>query len=264
MGHAGTEPEPARQRHWRHRMRVLVPAGTAVAAAGLTAALLGASAGRTPSALAAVTSALTKTSADSYRFSVDSTLRLRGREWDSDVVSGAFDPRHQLGTESLLTTTMAQRQERAQIRFIGQYVYTRVPPGSGLGKPWDKTRAAAGRSAEGLYGFVSDQPVSPAELFRVLRSAGPVSNEGRASGPGWTGTKYAFTAHLHGTREIINATVYIDQQGRVRRLVTITTQGPLTDYRDLTFGDFGVPVPATAPPASQAASTSAPYWGFYF
>jgi hypothetical protein len=58
---------------------------------------------------------------------------------------------------------------------------------------------------------------------------------------------------------------YVDMQGRVRRLMTTTTQkSGLTTYRDLTFGDFGAPVLATAPPASQVQYTSSPYWGFYF
>ena len=58
----------------------------------------------------------------------------------------------------------------------------------------------------------------------------------------------------------------IDQQGRVRRLVTITTQGThgrITTDRDLTFGNFGAPVPVTAPPASQVGYTSTPYLGFF-
>jgi hypothetical protein len=115
-----------------------------------------------------------------------------------------------------------------------------------------------------LYGFVTDRPVSPAELSGVLRSAGTVRDEGSASGPGWTGTRYAFTARFAGARESVSGTVYVDQQGRVRRLVTITTQGAVATDRDLTFGDFGSPVSATAPLASQVKSTSRPYWGFLF
>jgi hypothetical protein len=98
----------------------------------------------------------------------------------------------------------------------------------------------------------------------VLRSAGTVREAGSASGPGWTGTRYAFTARLPRARESLSATVYVDQQGRVRRLVTISTQGRLTTDRDLAFGDFGAPVPVTAPPASQVKYTSYPYWGFLF
>lgn len=106
----------------------------------------------------------------------------------SDVVSGAFDPRHELGTESL-TTSYENHPVRAQIRFVGKYVYTWVSPGSGLGtvgkrKPWNKALVppveAKGAQEIDLYGFVSDQPVSPAELSGLLRSAGAVRDAGPA------------------------------------------------------------------------------------
>ncbi len=116
-----------------------------------------------------------------------------------------------------------------------------------------------------LYGFASDQPVSPAVLRVVLlRSLATARDAGPASGPGWTGTRYAFTARL-STQSSLSGTAYVDKQGRVRRLVTTTTQASgTTKLRDLTFGDYGAPGPVTAPPASQVQSTSTPYWGFYF
>lgn len=257
-----------RQRHRRPRRRVLVAAGGAVAAAGVTAALLAASAGHPPPPLAAVTGALAKTSAGSYSFSLDSVVRFRGREMRSDVVSGAFDPRHGLGTE-LLATRRPQGPVTAQIRFLGRYVYTRVSGSSTLGKPWDKAPVPP-VAADGIppgyeiYGFVTDRPISPAELSGALRSAGTVRAAGSASGPGWTGTRYVFTVRFPEGQQALTATVELDQQGRVRRLVTITTQGNLTTDRDLTFGDFGAPVPVTAPPASQVTYTRRPYWGFLF
>jgi hypothetical protein len=161
---------------------------------------------------------------------------------------------------------------RMQIRFIGKYVYTRVSPGSvlrALAEPWDKSPVpSAGADlmppGDDVYGFVTDRPVSPAELSRALRSAGTVRDEGAASGPGWAGTRYAFTAPLFGGRESVTATVYVDRQGRVRRLVTTTTQGRARTERDLTFTGFGAPVSATAPPASQVQYTRSPRWGFFF
>jgi hypothetical protein len=252
------------------RRRVLVVAGVAAAGAGVATALLSQPVSHPPTAIAAVTSALAETSADSYSFSLDSATQFRGREYHSVVVSGAFDPRRGLGTE-LLTTTFEHRPVRAQIRFIGTWVYTRVSPGSGLGtigRPWDKaplpSAGADGMPGYEVYGFVSDEPVSPAELSGVLRSAGTVRDEGSASGPGWTGTRYAFTARFPGARESVSGTVYVDQQGRVRRLVTITTQGRFTTDRHLTFGDFDAPVSVTAPPVRQVEYTGTPYWGFLF
>jgi hypothetical protein len=257
-----------RQRHRRPRRRVLVAAAGGAVAAGVAAALLAASVGHAPSPLAAVAGALEKTSAGSYSFSLDSGVWFRGREMYSDVVSGAFDPRHGLGTE-LLAVRRPQDPVTAQIRFLGRYVYTRVSGRSTLGKPWDKAPVPP-VAADGIppgyeiFGFVTDRPISPAELSGALRSAGTVREAGSASGPGWTGTRYAFTVRFPEGRQSLTATVELDQQGRVRRLVTITTQGNVTTDRDLTFGDFGAPVPVTAPPASQVSYTSRPYQGFLF
>ena len=254
----------ARWRHGSRRMRILVTAGAVTAAAAaVTTALLaasgtGAASVGAPSALAAVTSALAKTAAGSYGFSLDSS----GQGMSPHVVSGMVDPGHDLGAE-LLTTTYKNHPVTARILFIGDYVYTWVSPGSGLGtagKPWNK--APVPPPGPG-YGYVSDQPVSPAELSGVLRYAHAVHDAGPASGPGWTGTKYTFTAHLSGPT--VTATVYVDRQGRVRRLITtVTFKYGFVTRRDITFGDFGAQQAVTAPPASQIKYTSYPYWGFYF
>lgn len=257
-----------RRRHLRKLM--LAAAVATAAAAGGTTALLTASAGHPPTALATVTSALANTAAGSHSFTLDSTVKFRGRELHSDVVSGAYDPGHRAGTELLATRTSRGAPVRIQIRFTGRYVYTQVAPGSGFGKPWNKSPvppAAAAMPGYDIYGFVTDQPVSPAELSAVLRSAATVRQVGSASGPGWTGTRYAFTARFPGAQESVSGTVDMDRQGRVRRLVTITTQGRrgrITTDRDLTFGNFGAPVPVTAPPASQVGYTSTPYLGYLF
>jgi hypothetical protein len=256
---------PRRRRPSRRMLAVTAAAAavTVTAAAGALAALAS-SASSPPSPMAAVTSAITNTSAQSYSFTLDSTSQVAGRDLRSDVVSGAYDPRHRLGAEQL--TAHGAHAATAQIRFSGNYIYTRVT-GSGLGtvgKPWNKSPAAGARPTDDPYGFVSDQPVSPAELSGVLQSAGTVRDEGPASGPGWTGTRYTFTARFFDGQESITATVYVDQQERVRRLVTITTQGRFTMSRDLTFGDFGAPVPVTAPAATQVKYTSTPYWGFLY
>lgn len=256
-------------------MGLLAAAGGVAAAALAVGVAVGLhTAPGAPSPVAAVTSALARTSAESYAFSLDSTVRFAGKELNSDVVSGAFDPTHDLGTE-LLTSHAAGQTKRAQIRFIGAYLYTWVSPRSGFGKPWDQSsRAAAaanGLPPGGLYGFESDRPVSPDALTVVLRSADAAVHA--VSSPGWSGTKYAFTARIYGGREAVSGTVYVDRQGRVRRLITITTEqgrgapersGPTTG-RAITFGDFAAPVRVSAPPASQVKYTSGePYWGFYF
>jgi len=263
---------PTRRRHRRRKTRMLVAAGAVVATAGVTSALLARSASDPPSALAALTGALTRTSQESYSFSLHSTVKYAGREMRSVVVSGALDPSHERGTE-LLTARLARSSLHsltARIRFTGKYVYTWVSPGSGLrtiGKPWDEASVPVSDvlPASDLYDFVSDRPISPDELRGVLlRAAATVRDSGPASGPGWTGTRYAFTARL-SVRWSVSGIAYVDKQGRVRRLVTTTTQkSGLTTYRNLTFGDFSAPVSATAPPAGQVEYTGTPCWGFYF
>jgi hypothetical protein len=273
------EPAPAGQPDSRRRRRLwALAAGSAVAAAalavGLTAALHRAPAAASP--LSAVTSALARTSARSYTFSLATTVRSSSKEVNSDLVSGAYDPGRHLGTERL-TAGSAGRTERAQVRFIGAYVYTSAWPASGFSKLWDKSpltaATAAGMPPGDLYGFVSDQPVNPAELNAVLRSTGTaVHDSGSVSGPGWTGTRYTFTANLDDGQESFRGNVYVDQPGQVRRM-TITAERreqagatPFsTTVRDITLGHFGGPVQVTTPPASQAEYTSGtPYWGFYF
>jgi hypothetical protein len=252
------------------RKQILAAAVVAAAAAGGAIVLLTASAGHPPTPSVAVTSALASTSADSYSFTLHSSGSFMGRQMHSEVVSGAYDPRHSLGTELLAATrTSHGAPVRIQIRFTGRYVYTQVAPGSGFGKAWNKSPVPSAGALPGYdaYGFVTDQPVSPAALAGVLRSAGKVREVGSASGPGWTGTRYAFTARFAAAYESISGTVDIDQQGRVRRLTTITTQGThgrVTTDRDLTFGDFGAPVPVTTPPASQVGYSSTPYLGYFF
>jgi hypothetical protein len=278
VGNRSADKAEANRPRPRPRTYALAAAGVTTAggvAGGVNTALPGASAG--PSPMAALTSALTQTSAHSYSFGLDASEHFAKRTLNSDVVSGAFDPKHHLGMESL-TSQSGGRTQSAQIRFINADLYTSVSPGSGFADRWDKTPAAAAASAAmppgDLYGFVSDRPVTPSALTVVLRSPGATARDaGPASGPGWSGTKYTFTALLGGGREIVSGTAWVDRQGLVRRLLTITTEkGPqataeavLTTDRDITFGDFGAPVQVTAPPASQTKDTSGqPYWGFYF
>jgi hypothetical protein len=257
-------------RRRRRRALVLVSAIAAVAAAGVTVTLLAGSGGGEPSPLAAVTSAIARTSAQDYSFSLNLTTQLAGKQIDSTAVSGALDPGRGLGAELLTSSSVGRRSAEAQIRFIGKFTYIWVSSGSGfqsIGKPWNKAPIPPGLTGEakataGAYGFVSDLPVSPSELSGSLLSAGNLRDAGPSAGKGWTGTKYTFTAAISGGS--LSGTVYVDQQGRARRIVTITSQGKFTKNRDLTFDNFGTQKAVTAPPASQVRYTSNPYWGFYF
>jgi hypothetical protein len=131
-----------------------------------------------------------------------------------------------------------------------------------------------------LQGYDAERPISPAVLLTVLRSAATVRVVGPASGPGWTGTEYAFTAGPIywenadvAIKEDVTGTVYVDHQGRVRRLETTTSEAswpgqhrlqitPVTTTDVLTFGGFETRVRVSPPPAGQVAYTAKPYWVF--
>jgi hypothetical protein len=271
----GVREQVAVRRRHRRRARVLVPAGAVMVAAGVAAAatLLATSVTTPPSALAAVTSAVVKTSQQSYRFTFSTTAKVGRGVSPRAAFTGAIDPQRKLGAESF-TWREATKPFTVQLRFIGQDVYTWVArqfrPRS-LAKPWDKAPipppGADVLSGYTVRGVGVDRPISPTVLLGVLRSAATVRKVGPASGPGWTGTKYAFTAHLHAwPGEAVSGTVYVDQQGRVRGLATNVTwhlrgghSGPVDTVTSvLTFADFGGPVSVTAPPPSQVSNTRTP------
>ncbi len=109
---------------------------------------------------------------------------------------------------------------------------------------------------------VDAELVDPQSLLSSLESATAVREVGPASGTGWTGSAYTFavTATLPGPVHVTvstTGTVDVDQQGRVRQLdavESITGPAPIggTERKvTLTFGDFGLPVSVSAPPASE-------------
>jgi hypothetical protein len=259
--------------NWHHnrlpRLRLLAAVAVAAAVAGVTAKVLAPPGSQAPSALAMVRSALATTSAASYSFEMHTVVPSLADLVPPIAVSGAFDPRHRVGTE-LLTTRSKKQPEKIQIRFIGKYVYTWVSGTETAGEPWNKALVPPA-GANGLpsndpyfYGFITDEPVSPAGLTSLLGSAGEVRKSGLADGPGWSGVKYVFTARLLGGKESVSGTLDVDQQRRVRKLVMITRQGKVAVDREITFSDFGAPVPVTAPAVSQVKYTSTPYSGYYF
>lgn len=258
-----------RQAAHRARLRAALAAGTAGVAAVAAAVALGAS--RAPSALATVTTAARLTAAQSYQMTMTSSLRtippLTAGMGQPSAVSGDFSPARRTGEE-----------DGGQVRFIAGYVYTYVggtaTARSHHGKSWVKTTDPAFTSTRaGIAAWLSSPAglplTAPQDLLGLLESAGRVRETGAASGPGWTGTRYAFSAAIAlgaGKNSIISitGTVGVDTRGRVRRLdMTITEHlPPGTDEPpgvhitaiirtvQVTLGDFGIPVSVTAPPAA--------------
>jgi hypothetical protein len=230
----------------RIRGRAALSAGIAVAAASVTAVML--TIGSAPPALATVTSALTRTLTQSYHLTEhDSSYYIwngRTRYPSHDTCTIEADPARHLMASSC-SSGPGERE-------TGGYTYLYfTDPVDHPGKHWERIPTAS------LVHLPSSNffPVAtPQQMLAEIKKAAKVTEAGPASGPGWTGTRYAFSGSA-GTGTKLSGTVSVDQQGRARALdltfrltsavnVFVTTQA-------LTFSDFGTPVTVTPPPADQ-------------
>ena len=257
----------------RRRTRALVSAGGAAAAAGTAAAvLLSVTVAAAPPALAAVTSALSRAAAESFRMNLIvtqyNTVPGQGPVLQSPLhITGELDLKRNLGEETL--------SNGWRTLIVGGEAYTELPPaqakvyGTG-GKPWteeplsDTEPPYGSAGAQLAWDFNSDRPFNPQALLTLLKSGAKVLDEGSVSGPGWTGTRYKFTvSHPEGTGGIVDSitcTVDVDSQGHIRSLAQTTvfvasgkphTAGEMIYTAHFTFSDFGIRFSVTPPPASQ-------------
>lgn len=91
--------------------------------------------------------------------------------------------------------------------------------------------------------FSSVDIEDPFGLLSDLLSAGQVREIGPASGPGWSGTRYAYTLGYQHTPGYQHGTVVVDQLGRVRMIsMFIANPSGGTWGETVTFSDFGVVV----------------------
>ena len=94
-------------------------------------------------------------------------------------------------------------------------------------------------------------------MLTEIKEVGKVTVAGPASGPGWTGTRYAFSASS-GAQIRLSGAVSVDQQGQARALVlTIRLTSATSVFvttQVLTFSAFGAPVTVAPPPADQTFS----------
>jgi hypothetical protein len=257
------------RRRARYRMRALVSAGAVAVAAGaaVLATTLTATVASAPPALAVVTAAAAKTSAESFHMTIKAVTVEPAPPGARLVlpwgITGEFNPSRNVGEE---TVTNAHAPN-VQVIYVGQqmYVHTDAPPAnnppSAPGadqKPWIELAIWPPQSATGIVVSpdFAQQSVYPSGLLGLLRSVGTVTDEGPASGPHWTGTKYGFSVTAPKDTAGARGTVDVDGKGQVRRmLVTLTfaTGGGVnfTCTEDVEYGDYGVPVTVTVPPASQ-------------
>jgi hypothetical protein len=255
----------------RRRTRALASAAGAVAAAGTTAAvLLSATVAGAPPAFAAVTSALSRAAAESFRMNVTVTAVPAQPVIPSPLyITGELDLKRNVGEETM--------SNGWRTLIAGGMAYTELLPsqtkayGTG-GKRWtEEPLWAAGHLPYGSAGaqlawdFNSDRPFNPQAVLALLKSdAKALDDDGPVSGPGWTGTRYRFTVSdpegNGGLIDSITCTMDVDSQGHIRSLVQTTvfvasgkpgTAGKISYTTDFTFSDFGIRFPVTPPPASQ-------------
>lgn len=247
-----------RDRSRRTRRGATLSAGIAAAVAAVTAVTL--TMGSAPPALAVVTSALTRTLAQSYHLSEQDGYYY--------IVNGQIrSPHHHACTTEadpvrhLLATSCPSG---IISREVGGYLYIYTPRSAvSPGKHWLRIPIASILPVPAIGGFTT---ATPQQMLAEIKKAATVTVAGPASGPGWTGTRYAFSATVNpGTIVRLSGTVTVDRQGRARALVlTMRFIGApgifpgalavLVTTRALTFSDFGAQVTVTPPPADQTFS----------
>jgi hypothetical protein len=258
----------------RRRNRALVRAGGAAAAAGTAAAvLLSLTLAGAPPALAAVTGALSRAAAGSFRMNLVVTQRntvpVPGEPAMSPLyITGELDLKRNLGEETL--------SNGWRTLIVGGKAYTKLLPSQTKaygtrGKLWTEELLweadvfpYRSTGAQLAWDLNSDRPFNPQALLALLRSVATVLDEGPVSGPGWTGTRYRFSlSHPDGTGGVVDGitcTVDVDSHGHIRSLVQTTvlvasgkpgTPGETIYRLAFTFSDFGARFSVIPPPASQ-------------
>jgi hypothetical protein len=268
------------RRYARRRVaRAMASAGGTVVAAGTAAAVLLSvtTAGASP-ALAAVSTALSRAAAGSFRMNLvvteRDTVRVPGEPAMSPLfITGELDLKRGLGEETL--------SYGWRTLIVGGKAYTELPPRQAKqfetqGKPWVEESLGQATQppfnstgAQLAWDLNSDRPFNPQAVLALLMSGAKVVDEGSVSGPGWTGTQYRFTiSHPAGTAGVVDSigcTVDVDRHGVIRRLVQTTvfvasgipgTPGETIYTLDFTFSDFGIRFSVTPPPASQVLYNS--------
>ncbi|MDQ2815685.1 MAG: hypothetical protein M3Z75_28535 [Actinomycetota bacterium] len=255
-----------REKAGRTRRRAAVSAGLMAAAASATAVAL--TVGSTPPAFAKVstiTTALTRTLAQSYHVSEQRSITVNGA-YSHETCTAQVDPVRKLDASSCSGPPPGYLE-------VGGYSYLYLANIAGHpGKHWQRWRQPFLPQPLIDTGTVRVITLTPQQVLSQLKRLTKVSVTGPVSGPGWTGTRYAFA--YGSTRLRFSGTVDVDQQGRARALTltsrctgfhtpAATPQGipgyipPFAETQSLTFSDFGAPVIVTPPPADQTITVPA-------
>jgi hypothetical protein len=249
-----------RARRQRVRRRALVPSlasltlAAVIAAAALAASVVTGTG--TPSAQARVAAAAGRSATESFRVRMSSTSpRGKGSEQPiTQITEGFFDPARHTGR--LLANGL-------EVLYVGGVVYSKLPAGTTSdGKRWVAVRRALVKVGKPLppIAVIKVGFWDPQEALALLRSAFSVREQGRVSGEGWSGRRYAFDLRdgkLAKDDLAMTGTVDVDRSGRVRRLdVTVlveTASGQRADnfHTVMEFRDYGARETVSAPPAAE-------------
>jgi hypothetical protein len=250
-----------RARRQRVRRRVLVPSlatltlAAVIAVAGFATSVVTGTG--TPSAQARVAAAAGRTASESFRVRMSITTQRASEQPTTQIQEGFFDPARHTGR--LIA-------KGVEVRYVGDMVYSKLPAGiTSDGKRWAAVRRASVAFVE------ADEPLPPIAVVKVgfwdpqealalLRSAFSVHEQGRVSGDGWSGRRYAFELRdgkLAKDNLAMTGTVDLDQSGRVRRLdvnvLVKTASGLRADgfHTVMEFSGYGTHETISAPPAAE-------------
>jgi hypothetical protein len=232
------------------------------------------------SARAQLLAAVEQTGALSYSFSMMTTQTTNSGVHPAISFTtrggGEVAPSAGKGLETLTSRDGSTSLGSLSIRWLGPYEYLWLP-GSSTKKPWTQVPLSEVAFFNGVNAISAGTPepsgVNPQDLLRVVASRYDVRAQGRASGKGWTGTRYAFAGKSPLAGGIpglvstltsplsVTGTVDVDSHGTVRQFTEVASplSGQKAFYRmEITFGDFGVHVSVSAPPTSQTRSVLPP------
>jgi hypothetical protein len=124
------------------------------------------------------------------------------------------DPVRHLQTTSCSTWNPSTQEAGLVEREVSGYTYFYTPDATSThGKHWIRYPTASI-----LHPCCVDAAfttATPQQMLAEIKAGAEVTVAGPASGPGWTGTRYAFSATLRDKIRL-SGTVTVDRQGRAR------------------------------------------------
>ena len=237
-------------RHRASRRTWLAAAGGLAAAAAATLTVVALTVDSAPPALASVTTALTRTLTQSYHLTNQSTLYYiqngRTTALNHYTCTAVADPARHLEAWSCSSGPVSRK--------VGGYLYLYVGHSADHpGRYWQRMPVTSAPDMSALA-VNAISFAAPQQMLSEIKKADKVTVAGPASGPGWTGTRYAFSGSP-APQNTISGTVDVDQQGRARALaLTIRSTSKVNVFvqtQVMTFSDFGARVTVPPPPADQ-------------